>query len=248
MDIRKTWLFSTPIAHRGLHTNELPENSIGAFLNGASQGFPIELDVRLSDDGEVMVIHDDKLSRMSGNDGYVASQAASDLKKIKLKNILGEDTEYYIPTLSEVFEAIGGKTPILIETKTSQTNCGALESKVLEIIRSYKGEVAVQSFSPYSLEYFKTNAFEIPRGQLSKFFQKSDLDGLLKRTLLKKLRMNHVSKPDFNSYEFENLPNKWVLKTKLPVLAWTIRSNTDLESVKQYCDNIIFENFLPQMD
>ncbi|MCL2675565.1 MAG: glycerophosphodiester phosphodiesterase [Firmicutes bacterium] len=247
MDIKKTWLFTKPIAHRGLHTADLPENSIAAFSNAAKCGFPVELDVRLLADGTIVVFHDDKLSRMTGRDGYISGIAADDLKNTNLWNIAGEPTEWMIPTFEKVLETINGQTPILIETK-NQTACGPMESKVIEMLHSYKGEVAVQSFSPYSLEYFKKNAFEIPRGQLSTLFTKEDLPSALKRSILRRLKMNHVSRPDFVSYRFDLLPNKWVTRTKLPTLAWTVRSNADLERVITYCDNIIFENFIPQIE
>ena len=55
MSILDSWLFSKPIAHRGLHTDDLPENSIGAFENAVEKGFPIELDIQCINDGSVVV-------------------------------------------------------------------------------------------------------------------------------------------------------------------------------------------------
>lgn len=238
MDIRKSWIVRTPIAHRGFHNAELPENSIGAFLNAAENGFAAELDVRMIDDGTVVVFHDDSLTRMTNADGYIGNMKKEDLKNLKL---LG--TEYSIPTFEEVLEAVKGATPLLIEIK-NDGKVGELESKVIEILSSYEGKVAVQSFNPYSLEYFKKNAPQYFRGQLSTFFSKSDLP-FVKRYLLKRLKLNKVSKPDFISYGAEFLPNPYVSATKLPVLAWTIRDNGEMEATLPYCDNIIFEKFTP---
>lgn len=247
MDIRKTWLFTRPIAHRGLHNAEYPENSLGAFKNAIDKGFPIELDVRLTDDGTVVVFHDEKLSRMTKKDGYISKLNASELKNIQLIDLNGKPTEWKIPTLEEVLELVGGAVPILIETK-NEAACGALEEKVIDMIKGYKGEVAVQSFSPYSLECFKEKIFEIPRGQLSAIFKKKELSGFIKRYMLTRLKLNHISVPDFISYKFTDLPNKWLTKTKLPVLAWTIRSKEDLQKAAPYFDNFIFENFIPNQE
>lgn len=65
MDIKKSWLFSRPIAHRGLHGIDVPENSLLAFQKAIDAGFPIEIDVRPIDDGTVVVFHDEKLTRMT---------------------------------------------------------------------------------------------------------------------------------------------------------------------------------------
>ena len=238
MDIKKSWLFSRPIAHRGLHGIDAPENSLAAFGKAIEAGFPIEIDVRPIDDGTVVVFHDDKLTRMTDLDGYVCNMTKSDLEKVRLRN-----SDERIPTFKEVLEFVDGRTPLLIEIKNDST-VGQLERDTLELLSSYKGEYAVQSFNPYSMEFFKKNAPQIPRGQLSCFFDKKDL-GFFKRFVLKRLKMNKVSSPDFISYNHANLPNKYVPKTKLPTLAWTVRSNAEMEKCLPYCDNIIFENFIP---
>lgn len=238
MGIKKSWLFSRPIAHRGLHGIDAPENSLAAFGKAIDAGFPIEIDVRPIDDGTVVVFHDDKLTRMTDLDGYVCNMTKSDLEKVRLRN-----SDERIPTFKEVLEFVDGRTPLLIEIKNDST-VGQLERDTLELLSSYKGEYAVQSFNPYSMEFFKKNAPQIPRGQLSCFFDKKDL-GFFKRFVLKRLKMNKVSSPDFISYNHANLPNKYVTKTKLPTLAWTVRSNAEMEKCLPYCDNIIFENFIP---
>ncbi|MDP2299217.1 MAG: glycerophosphodiester phosphodiesterase family protein, partial [Actinomycetota bacterium] len=70
-----------PIAHRGLWSDspEAPENSLAAFAEAAANGYAIELDVHLSADGEVMVIHDADIGRMTGTPGLVADMTAAEL-------------------------------------------------------------------------------------------------------------------------------------------------------------------------
>ena len=71
MDLFKSWLVETPIAHRGYHNKTTPENSLGAFSNAIEKGYAIELDVQLLADDTVVVFHDESLARMTGNDGYL---------------------------------------------------------------------------------------------------------------------------------------------------------------------------------
>ena len=65
------WLFKVPVAHRGLHDDELPENSMPAFAAAIEHGFNIEIDVHLSSDGHLVVFHDDNLKRVCGIDKKV---------------------------------------------------------------------------------------------------------------------------------------------------------------------------------
>ena len=99
MDLFKTWLVEYPIAHRGLHTDEMPENSLGAFQNAIDNGYPIELDVHLTCDGTVVVFHDDSLARVTNKDGYVKNLTKDTLKDYSLFG-----TKYTIPTFKEVLD------------------------------------------------------------------------------------------------------------------------------------------------
>ncbi|HEY8443475.1 MAG TPA: glycerophosphodiester phosphodiesterase [Clostridia bacterium] len=242
MKISNSWLFSKPIAHRGLHNAEAPENTLAAFKRAKDAGYPIELDLRIIDDGTIVVFHDEKLSRLTGSDGYVTN-----LVKEKLKDYKILKTEEHIPTFEEALELVNGQVPLLIEIK-NEHKVGALEKRVFEILKSYEGEYAVQSFNPYSIEFFKMHAPHIMRGQLSSFFVGDKSISAFKKFVLKRMLLNRISKPDFIAYDKEYLPNIYVTKTKLPVLAWTVRSQQEYEDVKMYCDNIIFENFIPEIE
>ncbi|MBP3431436.1 MAG: glycerophosphodiester phosphodiesterase [Clostridia bacterium] len=241
-DLFKSWLVETPIAHRGYHGKSAPENSMAAFSAAIEKGYAIELDVQLLADDTVVVFHDESLARMTGNDGYIKYLNKTDLKALKLK-----DTKETIPTLSEVLSFVDGKVPLLIEIK-NKYKVGKLEQRVINLLKNYKGEFAVQSFNPYSLAYFKKHAPNILRGQLSGYFKKEKL-GWMKKLLLKKMRFNKkTSEPHFISYEASTLPNRIVKKYKsLPLLAWCVRSKEEYMSVVKYCDNVIFESFDPEI-
>lgn len=241
-DIFKSWLVETPIAHRGLHNDEFPENSIGAFKNAVKSGYAIELDVQIISDGTVVVFHDESLSRMTGNDGYIKFLTKQDLPMLKL----GSSKET-IPTLSEALEAIAGEMPVIIEIKNN-AKVGGLEQKVIDILSNYKGQYAVASFNPLSLAYFKQHAPSILRGQLAGFLKNIKMKFITRWGLKRMALAKKTAGADFIMYEAKTLPNRFVKKfKKLPLLAWTVKSQEEYLRVVKYCDNVIFEGFDPKI-
>lgn len=242
METKTSWLINSPIAHRGLHNFDFPENSLPAFDNAAAHGFAIELDVRLTADNRIVVFHDEKLSRMTDCDGYVSNLKIEDLANIKLKK-----TEYSIPTFEKVLETVNERVPILIEIKKAEKSY-ALEERLIDLLKGYNGEYAVESFDPFSLEFYYKNAPQIMRGQLASFFHHADVDASHREKMrLKKLKYNDVSRPDFIAYKITNLPNKYVKNTGLPVIGWTVKSELQAQQAEKICANYIFEGFIPEV-
>ena len=241
MDLFQTWLVETPIAHRGYHTKSIPENSLSAFSKAIEKGYAIEFDVNMLSDGTFVVFHDKSLARMTGNDGYVRYLNKEDLKSLSLKG-----TKEHIPTLQEVLDLVDGKVPLLIELK-NYFKPGKYEQSIIEILRKYKGEFAVQSFNPYSMGYIKEHAPEFIRGQLASYFKDEKLSWL-KRSFLRSMRFNKISEPHFINYDASSLPNRYVRKyKKLPLLAHIVKSKEEYMRVVKYCDNIVFERFDPEI-
>lgn len=83
---RTVWLTSKFIAHKGLHNNGLPENTIGAFNAALVKGFPIELDVSMTRDKQIVVFHDKKLKRLLGKDGYLKDITYQELAQLGFPN------------------------------------------------------------------------------------------------------------------------------------------------------------------
>ncbi|MFE3268373.1 glycerophosphodiester phosphodiesterase [Streptomyces sp. NPDC059215] len=99
------------IGHRGVMAAE-PENTLRSFLRAEREGLDgIELDLHLSKDGELVVLHDETLDRTTDGFGAVAVQELWQLKKLDAG--LGER----IPTLEEVLDAVGPTLPIQAEIK-----------------------------------------------------------------------------------------------------------------------------------
>lgn len=135
------------IAHRGASAHA-PENSLAAFqLAYEHKADGIELDVMLSADEQVVVIHDDTVDRTTNGSGRVREMTLGQLKQLDLDN--GEK----LPTLVEVFKRIGGLFLINIELKNYSTIFDVLPIKVAELVRSFGLEesVLISSFNPLNL-------------------------------------------------------------------------------------------------
>lgn len=166
------WLVTRPIAHRGLHDSDqgIPENSLASFDRASINGFPAELDVQLSNDGHVVVFHDTNLIRMTGMNAVVHETSYSVMSRLRL-----HESDERIPTLTEVLDLVDDRVPIIVEVKSAHA-AGNLEGKVLKILRSRKQTAAIVSFNPRSLRYFRAMAPELPLGQNSGLFRKTDLE------------------------------------------------------------------------
>jgi glycerophosphoryl diester phosphodiesterase len=244
---RAAWLTSTLIAHRGIHDNDggLIENSMSAFAAAAEKGYAIELDVQLTKDNKLVVFHDKKLKRMFGIDGNLGDLTYAELSELKLAG----STES-IPLFSDVLKMVDGRVPILIEIK-NEGEVGTLESVLYGELKSYSGQYAVQSFNPFSLKWFRDNAPEVLRGQLSGSFEITDYDveyaGTTrlpdyKKFLLSNLLLDFESRPNFIAYETEHVDVsdlKNLRSLKVPVLGWVIDDEAEYLSVKDYFDNFI---------
>jgi glycerophosphoryl diester phosphodiesterase len=112
------------VAHRGASFYE-PENTLRAVKRAIELGADmVEVDVRLSKDGFVVVIHDETVDRTTDGTGYVEKKSLKELKNLDAG--LGEK----IPTLDEVIETVKGKVKLVIELKKQ-----GFEDKVIEILR-----------------------------------------------------------------------------------------------------------------
>lgn len=239
-NIWDSFLVNKMFGHRGLFDENCPENTIPAFKNAIEKGYGIELDVQPIADGTPVVFHDSKMSRLTGKDKYIQN-----LSKEEFENTLLLNSDQKIPTLEEVLSFVDGKVPLLIELK-SQDKVGELEPKVFELLKDYKGEFAIQSFNPYQLEWFFKNAPKIWRGQLASYFKGEKL-GSLKKFVLKRLGMQKITNQNFVNYDLRYLPNRFTRKLKVPLLSWTIRSQSDYIKAIKVSDNVVFENCEPKI-
>ena len=110
------------LGHRGA-SGYAPENTLEAFALAAEQGADgVELDVHLSADGEMVVIHDETVDRTTDGTGLVCKMTLAELKALNARNGMGKEEDVFrIPTLKEVYEVLK-PTPLMInvEIKTDQ--------------------------------------------------------------------------------------------------------------------------------
>ena len=233
---KDSFLINVPISHRGLHSKEVPENSIPAFQSCIEAKYAIETDLRLTKDNQVIVFHDETAKRMCRIDKKIIDMDLADIKTLPLKN-----SDEKIPTLEEFLNLVDGKVGILIEIK-NEKNPGVLEDIVIAKLKNYTGEFAIQSFNPKVIDYFRINAENFIRGQLACYFKREKL-AFYKKFLLKRMFLNRKTKPDFISYCIKDIPNRFVKKySNLPLLVWTVRTKQDLEKANIFTANVIFEN------
>ena len=235
--------------HRGLHgtvgyDDFAAENSLTAFKRAKENGFGIELDVRVSKDGEVVVFHDSTLDRVTGTEGKVSELTLAELKTRSLK-----ETADTVPTLREVLELIDGAVPLLIELKEEGLD-HTVSEKTAELLKDYKGDFIVESFSPFAFGAFKRNLPKVPRGFLGYKHTAKPECRSFKYRLIQRFFFNFIARPAFIAMYYKTpklFPMPLVsMLFKTPMIAWTVHSKEEeIEAYKNGFSGVIFEGYMP---
>ena len=233
-------------AHRGLHGNGVPENSLRAFAKAVAAGYGSELDVHLLSDGQLAVIHDSSLKRTTGCVGRIEDLTAEKLPEYRL-----EGTDETIPLLTQVLDIYAGKAPLIVELKPVDGNVEALCTKICEVLDGYNGAYCVESFDPRCVYWFTKNRPDIVRGQLTENFFKSPSSKLpvIIKFIMKTQMCNFLTRPDFVAYRFRDRKNfSNFLCRKLwgaQGVTWTLRTIQEYNAALEEDWIPIFENFCP---
>ena len=227
------------IAHKGLHDDgkTVPENTLAAIKMATEKGYPIEIDIHLTKDNRIVVIHDDNLFAMVGINKKVKELTYSEISKYYIKN-----SNEKIPLLEDVLEVVAGKVMLFIELKTYY-KVGPLEKELVKLLDKYDGQFAIQSFNPFSVRWFRKNKPEYIRGLLSCGFDFNKYN-FIKRVVLRRLWLLKVANPHFVSYEISDLNDNKVRRIKnknMKLIAWTIDNKEKYDKAIKLCDGIIFE-------
>ena len=234
-------------AHRGLHAihAEIPENSLRAFRLAANNGYGAELDVHLSRDGRLVVMHDESLKRTTGANANISGVTAQVLSQLTL-----EGTREKVPFLEDVLPLFEGKAPLLIEIKTENGNHEELTRKVTSLLKQYPSlDYMIESFDPRVLLWLKKHRPDIIRGQLAENFFRDEACGLnpVMRFLMTNMMGNFLTKPDFVAYKYEDRDDLAPgLCRKLwgpQFFWWVVPSQEDANPLLERGDMIIFEGF-----
>lgn len=151
----------TIIAHRGASAY-YPENTLPSFEAAIEMGADmVELDVQLTSDKEVVVFHDEKISRCTDGRGKIADYTLAELKKLDAGSWFDKEFKNTtIPTLAEVLAFCKGKIAVNIEIKTeavSEMIFGGIEEKCLKIVEQsgMNGHIVFSSFDPRAIMRLK---------------------------------------------------------------------------------------------
>jgi len=235
------WLRDVPLAHRGLHGGDRPENSLVAFTAAAAAGYGVELDVHLSRDEIPVVAHDASLTRIAGIDRRIGQLTAAELREIELG-----DSGERIPTLAESLEVLRD-VPVMVELKSNRPRAGRLEEQTAAALDAHGGPHCVASFNPVAVKWFHDHRPEVVRVLTATARNDGWLSAAIGRRLAELKDLGKV-RPHAVSYDLQSLPHAapgaWRAAGGL-LVTWTAVGTAGVERGRTVADNIIFEDALP---
>jgi glycerophosphoryl diester phosphodiesterase len=157
------------LGHRGAKAYA-PMNTIPAFELAADQGADgVELDVHLTKDGHPVIVHDFTVDSTTDGSGLVREMTLAEVKALDAGSWFGpEFAGLRVPTLGEVFEAVGQRLFINVEIKSETVETDGVEQVVADVIVAHgmRDRVIVSSFNPYALQRFRAIMPDVPIGFL----------------------------------------------------------------------------------
>jgi glycerophosphoryl diester phosphodiesterase len=166
----RAWPQPLVLGHRGASAHA-PENTLRAFELALEQGaHGVELDAKLSADGEIVVIHDASVERTTDGQGQVSRLSLAALRELDAGSFFSETFKgEKIPTLAEVFETLGKRALINVELTNYKTPGDGLADKVCALVGRFGlGErVLFSSFLPSNLKRTRSLLPDTPRGLLA---------------------------------------------------------------------------------
>jgi glycerophosphoryl diester phosphodiesterase len=242
-------LFLRPIAHRGLHVPTGPriENTAAAFLAAIDKGYGIECDLQPAGDGTPMVFHDERLDRLVAASGPVAAHTPAQLARLRYRR-----HDASILRFAELLELVAGRVPLLVEIKANgREPLPAFLDRIARQARSYKGPIALMSFSPEIVAGVARLAPTIPRGlvvgshKLPPSWWAAPSPANKARILTRML--GPADGLAFFAIDVRMLgpARTWIARhaPELALFSWTIRTARERRSAARWADAPIFEGY-----
>ena len=229
------WLKRWEYAHRGLHGEGVPENSLAAAQGAIAAGMGIECDIQMSRDNVPLVFHDWELERLTKERGKVAAHPADELCRIPLA-----ETGQTIWQLKDLLGLAAGRVPILVEIK-AQPHLSLAQAciAIAKVLADYNGPFAVMSFDLRMGEWFAKHAPDMVRGLVVT----DTLDHGYQSAWRCPYALERAA-PDFLASDVRDIPNAltgmW-RETGRPLLTWTVRSPATRERGLAHADALIAE-------
>ena len=207
-----------------------PENSLASFAAACEAGYGIELDLQLTADDQVVVVHDPDLMRVAGDPRRIADLTYDELTRIPLfpndasgaavaSALPGSDdpesmatplnapSGYYqhVPLFSDVLDVVAGRAPLIVEYKFDDNSAwGPRDEELMEkgdaLLQAYDGPYVVESFNPAAVHWYADHRPEVCRGQLA--WGPSLEEAGLKEWAAGLLIFDWISRPDFIAYDW----------------------------------------------
>jgi glycerophosphoryl diester phosphodiesterase len=226
-------------AHRGA-SYEAPENTLAAFLLAAELGADgIEFDVQLSQDGEVVVIHDFCLETTTNGQGLVRDRTLAELKQLDAGSHFDPAfAEQRIPTLQETIDTIGHRLLFNIELKTASLRDDGLAAVVVRTVEENHmlDRVIISSFNPLVLRLVKQLNPWIATGLL----YAPDSLLLLRRPWLRYLIRFDAMHPHYSTADARYM--RWARKQNYRINVWTADDPGDMWQLMRRGVDIIITN------
>lgn len=225
-------------AHRGF-SGKYPENTMLAFEKALEVGIDgIELDVHLTKDGELVIIHDETVDRTTNGTGVVAEMTLNELKKLDASYIFeGKYGVNPIPTLREYFELVKDTGIVTnIELKTGINPYPGIEEKTLAMIDEFglREQIIISSFNHYSVMRFKELAPEMPCG----FLEESWIIGVADYAKKHGVECLHPIYAAVTE-EYANAAHE----AGLLINTWTVNTKEDMELMAKRGVNAVIGNY-----
>ncbi len=205
------------IAHRGIYNNiTIYENTIDSILYAAHNNLTVEIDIRLTKDNEIIVFHDEDMTRLIKLKDKINTINYEDLNYI---------SHYHIPTLKEVLDKVNNKVPIIIDIKEDNK---ILRNKLSNLLKKYNN-ILLQSYNYELIKYYKKQKYIV---------------GLLINDKKNKNYLDKKIDVDFLSIKYDSVDKYTIyeLKKDYYLIGWTLN---DKEEVKEYIkifNNLIIDN------
>lgn len=218
------------IGHRGASGYE-PENTLISFEKAIDLNADgIELDVHLSSDGHLVVIHDETIDRTTNGKGEVNKMSLQELKKIRI------DNSQEIPSLIEVFDLVNRRCLINLELKGIGT-AKPTNDLINHYILDKKWEINDFLVSSFDWKMLEETAVLNPKIRLGVLTEESIEDAL---AFAKKIKAFSIH-PDYQLLSKENVI--LMRDNGFEVFPWTVNSEEAIQKIKAFNVNGIISNF-----
>ena len=238
----------SPIADYMTHRGGVIENTAAAFSAAIAAGYGIETDLQISADNEAMVHHDDALGRLTEGRGRLAECAQPRSRQ----HVSNPATVAFL-RLANCATWSADVRRCCWSSRADFNGDTRVAKRAVEVLSGYSGPVAVMSFDPVLIEYVRQMGPFLTRGIVAeRHYLHAEWDRVpaIAKQSMAWLLHSPRSRPQFIAYSVRDLPAlvPLIARTalRLPLLAWTVRNETDRLTAARWADQIIFEGWRPK--